>query len=153
MFNMRDKMLWLKELRGLTWEEWGEKCNRAADSLKKLSGADSNPTVSTLDSVLPAVDASLEIVTAEQREWLDKMDVINERLKYYEQLCEIQRARIETFDAETENHTAHEKELMQTIKHQQEVIDTYIQRMYSREQAIDRKDARIVELSKRLGIW
>lgn len=42
---------------------------------------------------------------------------------------------------------------MQTIKHQQDVIDTYIQRMYAREQAIDRKDARIVELSRRLGIW
>lgn len=153
MFNMRDKMLWLKELRGLTWEEWGNKCSRPADSMKKLSAADANPTIATLDSVLSVVDASLEIVTNEQREWLDKMDVIKERISSLENLCEIQKKRIETFDTETEKHSDHERELMGTIKHQQEVIDTYIQRMYAREQAIDRKDARIVELSKRLGIW
>lgn len=153
MFNFQEKMLMLKDKYRLTWEAWGMKSNKSAAAIKKLFEADANPTVATLDSVLPSIGASLYILTDEEAELLNSANVMEEKIQSLERLCEIQRARIETFDEETKKHNEHEKELMQTIKHQQDVIDTYIQRMYAREQAIDRKDARIVELSKRLGIW
>ncbi len=129
------------------------KSNKSAAAIKKLFEADANPTVATLDSVLPAVGASLYILTDEEAELLNSAKVLEEKVAALERLCEIQQSRIETFDAETQKQSDHEKELMQAIKQQQETINTYIQRMYAREQAVDRKDARIVQLEKALGIW
>lgn len=153
MFSFQEKMLMLKDKFKLTWDAWGMKSNKSAAAIKKLFEADANPTVATLDSVLPAVGASLYILTDEEAALLNSASILEEKVASLEHLCEIQRSRIETFDAETQKHSDHEKELMQTIKQQQETINTYIQRMYAREQAVDRKDARIVMLEKALGIW
>lgn len=153
MFNFQEKMLMLKDKYKLTWEAWGIKSNKSAAAIKKLFEADANPTVATLDSVLPSLGASLFILTDEEAELLNSAKVLEEKVASLERLCEIQQSRIETFDSETQKQSDHEKELMQAIKQQQETINTYIQRMYAREQAVDRKDARIVQLEKALGIW
>ena len=153
MFNFQEKMLMLKDKYKLTWEAWGIKSNKSAAAIKKLFEADANPTVATLDSVLPSLGASLFILTDEEAELLNSAKVLEEKVASLERLCEIQQSRIETFDSETQKQSDHEKELMQAIKQQQDTINTYIQRMYAREQAVDRKDARIVQLEKALGIW
>lgn len=153
MFMLKNVLLNLKRERCLTWEAWAEACNRTPAALKKIVDDDSNPTAATLSSILAPLGASLEVITVERLEQLNSVDSLIERVNALEELCEIQRSRIEKLDEESTMYDEKTKELMETIKKQQSTIDTYIQRMYSREQAIDRKDARIVELEKRLGIW
>lgn len=153
MLSVRTYITRIKTLRGITWDEWGEKCNRTGAAIKKLTEEDANPTVSTLNGILPAVGASLEILTDEDRVKLESYDIMIEKMKALEQLRDIQTSRIETLDEEIRKRDERTSELLQTISKQQDTIYAYIHRMESREQAIDRKDARIVELEKRLGIW
>lgn len=81
------------------------KSNKSAAAIKKLFEADANPTVATLDSVLPSVGASLFILTDEEAEMLNSANVMEEKIQSLERLCEIQRARIETFDEERRSRT------------------------------------------------
>lgn len=152
MFNVKTSILKLKNMRGITWDAWGEKCSRSGASIKKLMDEDSNPTVSTLNSILPSVGASLEIITDEEREILDNYGATTEKLQAMEKLHEIQTARIATFDEENRKKDERIADLILTIKKQQDTIETFMHRMEGREHAVDRKDAVIHQLLIEKGV-
>lgn len=152
MFNVKTSILKLKSLRNLTWDAWGEKCSRSGASIKKLLDEDSNPTVSTLNSILPVVGASLQIITTEEQEILDGYGAMVEKLQALETLREIQTARIATFDEENRKKDERIADLIQTIKKQQETIETFMRRMERRENAADRKDAALHQLLVEKGV-
>ena len=129
------------------------KCAR--NTILTFFKGDADCKLSTLLMILTAVGADLRIDTERSREAIMSGDIAtyrNEAAALRTACADAEAARDaiqERYSELIDKNTA----LTKTIEKQQEIIFKYVERMERAENALYRKDERIVELSKRLDIW
>lgn len=129
------------------------KCSR--QTILNFFKGDADCKVSTFLMIIRAVGAEIRIDTEMSKEAIMSGDIAA-----YRSEAETLRAALEDTAKALEEERAYNSDLKEknakltnTVEKQQNQIDRYIDRMEKAEQNIYRKDERIVELSKRLGLW
>lgn len=114
-----------------------------------------NPNMETFVDMANACGANVILETADSKRAEMLGDIEDLRLEYSAKIEELAKVNgeLERLRALYDEQTKQSTKLTATIDKQQDTIDHYIIRMEKAEEAIYRKDERIVELSKRLGIW
>ncbi len=116
---------------------------------------EADPRLSTLLMILDACGVELRLETERSREAIMSGDIAAYRTEAEQIRTELEAVREDKnfykvrYEELIDKNTA----LTRTVEKQQGQIDKYIDRMAKAEDAIYRKDARIVELSKLCGKW
>ena len=116
---------------------------------------EADPKLSTLLMILDACGVDLRLETERSREAILSGDIASYRADLEQARAELDKAKADAdfyksrYEEVSEKNTA----LTNTVAKQQSQIDRYIDRMEKAEDAIYRKDARIVELSKLCNKW
>lgn len=123
---------------------------------------DGDPRLSTLLMILDACGVELRLETERSRAAIMAGDIAAYRAEIEEKRAALEKTERDRdfFKARYEELIEKNTALTQSIAKQQTQIETYMTRMqraeealYSTQDDIRRKDARIVELSKQLGKW
>lgn len=114
-----------------------------------------NPNMETFVDLANACGADVILQTESSKRAEIRGDVEDIRLEYAEKLEELDRAKAEIKRLRDlhDEQLKQNSELSSAVKKQQDTIDRFISRMEKAEDAMYRKDARIVELSKACGMW
>lgn len=127
----------------------------ARNTILTFFRGDADCKVSTLLMILDACGVDLRLETERSRQAILAGDI-----EAYRTETESLRAGKKKLEADVEFYKSRYEELIDknttltnTLEKQQAQIDRYISRMERAEDAIYRKDARIVELSKLCGKW
>lgn len=138
-----------------------DKCSRNT-ILAFMTKADADPKLSTLLMILDACGVDIRFETERSRE-----AVISGDIAAYRTETESLRAELESMEKDRDYFKSRYEKLIEkntaltsAVEKQQGQIEKYMLRMENAENAlytahenIQRKDARIVELSKKLGMW
>lgn len=123
--------------------------------LSFFSKGDADPKLSTLLMILDACGVELRLETERSKEAIMSGDIASYRADLEQIRTELDKAKADSefyrsrYEEVSEKNTA----LTRMVEKQQNQIDRYIDRMEKAEEAIYRKDARIVELSKLCNKW
>ena len=139
------------------------KCSRnTVLNVFKGDREDADPKLSTLLMILDACRVELRLETERSREAIMSGDIASYRADVENIRAELEKTEKERdfFKSRYEELADKNTSMTSTIEKQQAQIETYMARMqraeealYSTQDDIRRKDARIVELSKQLGKW
>lgn len=138
-----------------------EKCSRNT-ILTFLNKDDADPKLSTFLMILDACGVELRLYTERSRESLLSGDIAAYRAETAQLREELEKMKesLTFFKSRYEELIDKNTALTSTIEKQQAQIEKYMNRMENAENAlyaahenISRKDARIVELSKKLKLW
>ena len=129
------------------------KCARA--TVLNIFKGEGDFKLSSLLMVLEVIGVDLRLETEKSREAIMAGDIAayrvdNEKLRSD---LEKERSANAVLNARVNDLQASNVRLTGTVESQQQTINRYIERMDRAEQRLDSKDERIVELSRRLGIW
>ena len=127
-----------------------------------LNKDDADPKLSTLLLILDACGVELRLDTERSREALISGDIAayREEMEASRSSLESAKKDLEFFKSRYEELIDKNTALTKTVEKQQAQIEKYMQRMenadnalYASQEDVRRKDARIVELSKKLDMW
>ena len=123
--------------------------------LSFFNKGEADPKLSTLLMILDACAVELRLDTARSRAAILSGDIAAYRDEQEQLRAELEKAQanIDFYKSRYEELIDKNTTLTNTLEKQQNQIDRYINRMERAEDAIYRKDARIVELSKLCGKW
>ena len=153
MLTIRNKIMEIRQARGITWETWATKVHKTVETLKKQVAVEANPTVETLSELLRPLGAALYVLTDEERAELDSLPELRQRLAALEEQKGIFEDNRKAKEEEILRQSAIIKKQEENIAKLQKMLEDESESARLKDAAIVRKDARIVELSKRLGIW
>lgn len=153
MLTIRNKILEIRQKREMTWETWATKVHKTPETLKKQLGVEANPTIETLSELLRPLGAALCVLTDEERADLDSLPELRQRLAALEEQKEIFEDNRKSKEAEILKQSAIIERQEANIAKLQKMLEDEAESARLKDAAIVRKDARIVELSKRLNIW
>ena len=111
-----------------------------------------NPNMETFVDFANACETDLILETEGSKRAELQGDIADFRLEYLAKCEELEKANAEIARLK-ELHDVQLAKLTSTLEKQQDTIEHYIVRMEKAEDAMYRKDARIVELSKACGLW
>lgn len=127
-----------------------------------FSKSDPDPRISTFLMILDACGVEMRLETERSREALMSGDIAAYREETERLRTDLAKSEesLSFFKSRYEELIDKNTALTLTVEKQQAQIEKYMQRMenaenalYAAQENISRKDARIVELSKKIGLW
>lgn len=145
MLEIRNRILQIRKEKEISWEQWATSVHKTAETLKKQTAENANPTVETLIELLAPLGAKLIVMTEEEKAAFDNLPIV-------EQHCADLEKQIEIFE---DNRKAKEEEILKLssiIDKQSSTISTLQNRVIEKDIRLERKDDFIHQLLKEKGV-
>lgn len=145
MLEIRNRILQIRKEKEISWEQWATSVHKTAETLKKQTAENANPTVETLIELLAPLGAKLIVMTEEEKAAFDNLPIV-------EQHCADLEKQIEIFE---DNRKAKEEEILKLssiIDKQSSTISTLQNRVIEKDIRLERKDDLLHKLLKEKGI-